>query len=72
MLLTRQDLDIDLGPDELESARKDLLETRGLYLLRNQVVEATLSANPILKAVHDSVDASPIERYATSQHAFLD
>jgi hypothetical protein len=43
-------------------ARGELLESRAQYLLRNRVVDAVLSANPILKAVHNGTDASPVER----------
>ena len=43
-------------------ARNELLETRAKYLLRNQVVESVLAANPIIKAVHNGIEASPVER----------
>uniref|UniRef100_A0A8H7N9R4 Centromere protein H C-terminal domain-containing protein n=1 Tax=Bionectria ochroleuca TaxID=29856 RepID=A0A8H7N9R4_BIOOC len=48
--------------EEADEARNQLLDTRARYMLRNSVVEAVLSANPILKAVHNGTDASPVER----------
>lgn len=51
-----------MSPEEVTAARNDLLETRARYLLRNQVIDSVLSANPILKAVHNGVEASPVER----------
>lgn len=39
-----------------------MLEARAKYMLRNQVVEAVMTANPILKAVHSGRDASAVER----------
>ncbi|KAF4124101.1 Centromere protein H (CENP-H) [Geosmithia morbida] len=52
----------DMTPEQVSAARNQLIETRARYLLRNQVVDSVLSANPILKAVHNGVDASPVER----------
>lgn len=49
--------------EETRKAQSDLLEARAKYVLRNNVVEAVMIANPILKAVHNGTDASPIERY---------
>lgn len=54
----------ELSPEEADAARDELLDIRGQYLLKNKVVESVLSANPILKAVHSGIDASPVERYA--------
>ena len=51
-----------MTPEEADSARKELLEARAMYQLRNQVIERVLSADPILKAVHDGTEASPVER----------
>ncbi|PFH61710.1 hypothetical protein XA68_16510 [Ophiocordyceps unilateralis] len=45
-----------------ETMRDDLLEARAKFKLRNDAIEAVMMANPILKAVHDGTDASPIER----------
>jgi len=52
----------DMTAEEAAAARNDLLETRAKYLLRNQVIESVLSANPILKAVHNGTEATPVER----------
>ena len=47
---------------EVKQIQSALLEARSKYKLRGTVVEAVMMANPILKAVHNGVDASPIER----------
>ncbi|KAH8180104.1 centromere protein H (CENP-H) domain-containing protein [Sarocladium implicatum] len=49
------------SPDELEQAQAEMLEARAKYMLRNQVVEEVLMANPILKAVHSGRDATAVE-----------
>ncbi|KAI1494385.1 centromere protein H (CENP-H)-domain-containing protein [Biscogniauxia mediterranea] len=46
----------------IEAAQKELLESRSRYVLRNDVAASVMSANPILQAVHDGANASPIER----------
>ncbi|KAI1770829.1 centromere protein H (CENP-H)-domain-containing protein [Hypoxylon cercidicola] len=46
----------------IEAAQKALLDSRSRYVLRNQVVESVMVANPILQAVHNGTKASPIER----------
>ncbi|VUC19868.1 unnamed protein product [Clonostachys rosea] len=63
MLITETDASNDeMTAEEADEARNQLLDTRARYMLRNSVVEAVLSANPILKAVHNGTDASPVER----------
>ena len=47
---------------ELEDAQKALLDAKARHSLRNSIVESVLIANPILKAVHAGLNASPIER----------
>ncbi|ROW11042.1 hypothetical protein VMCG_01521 [Cytospora schulzeri] len=46
----------------INEAREQLLEAMALYNLRNTVVENVLSTNPILKGIHNSTYASPIEQ----------
>ncbi|KAI0595031.1 centromere protein H (CENP-H)-domain-containing protein [Biscogniauxia sp. FL1348] len=46
----------------IETAQKELLESRSRYVLRNDVAASVMSANPILQAVHNGTKASPIER----------
>ncbi|PSR77668.1 centromere protein H (CENP-H)-domain-containing protein [Coniella lustricola] len=46
---------------EVSQAREQLLEAMALYNLRNRVVSNVLIANPILKSIHNSTYASPIE-----------
>ncbi|KAI1170756.1 centromere protein H (CENP-H)-domain-containing protein [Nemania sp. FL0916] len=46
----------------VETAQKELLDSRAKYTLRNEVVASVVSANPILQAVHNGTKASPIER----------
>ncbi|KAH8650154.1 centromere protein H (CENP-H)-domain-containing protein [Xylariales sp. PMI_506] len=49
----------------IEQAQNELLEARAKYILRNDVVESVLMANPVLQAVHGGTNASPIEKYVT-------
>lgn len=49
--------------EETQKAQTDLQETRAKYVLRNDVTEAVLTANPILKAVHSGTGATSIERF---------
>lgn len=49
-------------PDEVEEARDQLLEAMSLYTLRNGVVNNVLITNPLLKGIHGSTAASPIEQ----------
>lgn len=53
----------DATEEEMRNAQNGLLEARAKYRLRNDVVEAVMMANPILKAVHSSTEASPIEQH---------
>ncbi|KAI0852840.1 centromere protein H (CENP-H)-domain-containing protein [Daldinia vernicosa] len=50
------------GDGSIEAAQKALLDSRSKYVLRNQVVDSVVAANPILQAVHNGTKASPIER----------
>ncbi|OTB15942.1 hypothetical protein K445DRAFT_317566 [Daldinia sp. EC12] len=50
------------GDGSIEAAQKALLDSRSKYVLRNQVVDSVIAANPILQAVHNGTKASPIER----------
>ncbi|KAM5380165.1 hypothetical protein ACJZ2D_003616 [Fusarium nematophilum] len=49
-------------PEETQKAQSELLETRAKYVLRNDVIEAVVVANPILKAVHAGTEAPATER----------
>lgn len=49
-------------PNEVEEARNQLLEAMSLYTLRNGVVNNVLITNPLLKGIHGSTAASPIEQ----------
>lgn len=48
--------------EEVEEARNQLLEAMSLYTLRNGVVNNVLITNPLLKGIHGSTAASPIEQ----------
>lgn len=52
----------DVSEEALKTAQNELLESRALYSLRNNILESILMANPILKAVHAGPKASPVER----------
>ena len=58
-----------LTDEELASqvtiAEKVCLEARSTYSLRQSVVEDILIIDPMLKAVHSGVKATPTERYST-------
>ncbi|TWU77146.1 hypothetical protein ED733_008403 [Metarhizium rileyi] len=45
-----------------EETQRALLEARANFRLRNDVVESVMTANPILKAVHNGTNASPAEK----------
>ncbi|KAM0235635.1 hypothetical protein ACHAP5_009648 [Fusarium lateritium] len=53
---------VSFTEEETQKAQTDLQETRAKYVLRNDVTEAVLTANPILKAVHSGTGATSIER----------
>ncbi|POS77011.1 hypothetical protein DHEL01_v204588 [Diaporthe helianthi] len=55
------DQEVD-DPDEVERARAQPLEAMSLCTLRNGVVNNVLITNPLLKGVHGSTAASPIEQ----------
>ncbi|KAI3397487.1 hypothetical protein diail_10699 [Diaporthe ilicicola] len=56
------DDDNENDPDEIAEARSQLLEAMSLYTLRNGVVHNVLITNPLLKGIHGSTSASPIEQ----------
>lgn len=47
--------------EETQRAQAELLESRAKYVLRNDVIEAVIIANPILKAVHHGTDSSSVD-----------
>lgn len=47
----------------ITEAQDALLTARARYRLRNDAIESVMMANPILKAVHNGTQASPIERH---------
>ena len=55
---------------ELKAAEKEYLEARAAYLLRNGIVESVITTDPILKAVHAGVNATPAERWVCPPHVF--
>ncbi|KAI0152079.1 centromere protein H (CENP-H)-domain-containing protein [Hypoxylon sp. NC0597] len=66
LLTAQKNYDPDKSPyaqeGNIEAAQKALLDSRSRYVLRDQVVQSVVSANPILQAVHNGTKASPIER----------
>ncbi|KAH7181003.1 centromere protein H (CENP-H)-domain-containing protein [Fusarium sp. MPI-SDFR-AT-0072] len=48
--------------EETEKAQLELMESRAQYILRNEVTEAVMTANPILRAVHGGPEAAHVER----------
>ena len=51
-----------VSEEDLKDAERALLNAKAHHALRNSIVESVLIANPILKAVHAGLNASPIER----------
>lgn len=49
--------------DDIANAEKALLVSKATYQVRNNVIEQTLIANPIVKAVHGSTNATVAEQY---------
>ncbi|KAL7790956.1 centromere protein H (CENP-H) domain-containing protein [Trichoderma ceciliae] len=49
--------------ENIATAQNALLAARARFRLRNDAIEAVMMANPILKAVHNGTQASPIERH---------
>merc|ERR1712000_151084 len=56
------DIDEDMTAEAADTARQSLLHTRSLYQLRNQAITHVLSTDPVLKAIHNGTEASPVER----------
>ena len=50
----------------MKIAEKECLEARATYSLRQSVVEDVLIVDPVLKAVHSGLKATPTERYSIS------
>ena len=51
---------------QVKIAEKECLEARATYSLKQSVVEDVLIVDPVLKAVHSGLKATPTERYAIS------
>ncbi|KAI0841149.1 centromere protein H (CENP-H)-domain-containing protein [Hypoxylon sp. FL0890] len=66
LLTAQKNYDSDQSPytedGSIEAVQKALLDSRSRYVLRDQVVQSVIAANPILQAVHNGTKASPIER----------
>lgn len=50
----------------MKIAEKECLEARATYSLKQSVVEDVLIVDPVLKAVHSGLKATPTERYSIS------
>ena len=59
--LTDEELD-----SQVKIAEKECLEARATYSLKQSVVEDVLIVDPVLKAVHSGLKATPTERYTIS------
>ncbi|ROT34452.1 hypothetical protein SODALDRAFT_302622 [Sodiomyces alkalinus F11] len=49
--------------ETLTTAKEEASKARASWLLRNNTTDSVMMANPILKAVHNSTQITPIERY---------
>lgn len=47
----------------MKKAQQDASTARAGWLLRNNITDSVMTANPILKAVHGSTQSTPIETY---------
>ena len=52
----------EASEENAKAAEQDLLKARAKYQVRNSVIEQTLIANPIVKAVHATSKASIAEQ----------
>ncbi|KAH8808347.1 centromere protein H (CENP-H)-domain-containing protein [Xylogone sp. PMI_703] len=52
----------EVSEEAIQSAQQELLDAKAAYTLRSNVVESTIVAAPILKAVHAGTNASVIEQ----------
>ena len=59
--LTDEELDA-----QVKTAEKEYLEARATYSLKQSVVEDVLIVDPVLKAVHSGLNATPTKRYSMS------
>jgi F0F1-type ATP synthase assembly protein I len=48
--------------EHLKTAERELLEARSKYMLRNQIIQNVLIADPVLKAVHSGSNTTELER----------
>ena len=71
LLLVPQSLTDEEVDSQLKIAEKECLEARATYSLKQSVVEDVLVVDPILKAVHAGLNATPTERYSTSLGASM-
>ncbi|KAK2006919.1 hypothetical protein LZ32DRAFT_663266 [Colletotrichum eremochloae] len=47
--------------ENVRQAQQDAAKARAAWLLRNDITDSVITANPILKAVHNSTQSTPIE-----------
>ncbi|KAK1570296.1 centromere protein H (CENP-H)-domain-containing protein [Colletotrichum navitas] len=47
--------------EDVRQAQQDAAKARAGWLLRNDITDSVMTANPILKAVHSSTQSTPIE-----------
>ncbi|KAJ0312061.1 hypothetical protein COL5a_010463 [Colletotrichum fioriniae] len=50
-----------VSEDDVKKAQQDASTARAGWLLRNNITDSVMTANPILKAVHGSTQLTPIE-----------
>jgi len=53
---------VEVSEEDLKTAQQELLKAKALYQVRSNIVESTLVANPVLKAVHAGINATIIEQ----------
>lgn len=49
--------------EHIETARLELLDAKARYTLRNNIEENILTVNPVIQAVHNHENSSPLSRY---------
>ncbi|TVY25821.1 hypothetical protein LHYA1_G004561 [Lachnellula hyalina] len=57
-----QDEPMEASEGDIKKAQQELLRAKAAYQVRNNTIEGVLVANPILKAVHAGINASPAEQ----------
>lgn len=65
-VLTCTDEPTEASDEDIAAAEQELLKAKSLYLVRGNVIENSMIANPLLRAVHGSNAATVVEQSVCS------